>query len=209
MVLVAVRKFKKLGLKKQIERSEKSKEALKDLDFPAPKFTVFNIGAENKNQDVHNNEKLSEEFNIESFTVKKNFCYQTNSWSSEEWSNNNAKLIKLSDEELSAALDYLFKKAANEVKEYNTKKDVEKVAIEEDGVLYHKSRLLEAAEIKAVGHLADSINLETFTGIGFKVPVIDQHSPLARPSASPFICTTLNTNTEEQKLFTGLACSTA
>ena len=54
-----------------------------------------------------------------------------------------------------------------------------KIAIEEDGVLYHRSRLLEAAEIKAVGHLADSINLETFTGIGFKVPVIDQHSPLA------------------------------
>ena len=111
--------------------------------------------------------------------VKKNFCYQTNSWSSEEWSNNKAKLIKLTDEELSAGLDYLFKKAANEIKEFNKEKDVEKIAIEEDGVLYHRSRLLEAAEIKAVGHLAETINLETFTGIGFKVPVIDQHSPLA------------------------------
>ena len=157
LVLVAVRKFKKLGLKKQIERNEKSKEALKDLDFPAPKFAVFNIGTENKNREVKNNTKLSEEFNIDSYIVKKNFCYQTNSWSSEEWSNNQAKLIKLTDEQLSAALDYLFKKAANEVKEFNKEKDVEKVAIEEDGVLYHRSRLLEAAEIKAVGHLADSI----------------------------------------------------
>ena len=104
---------------------------------------------------------------------------QTNNWSSEDWKNNKAKLIKLSDDQLSAALDYLFKKATVEVEEFNKKETIEKLAVKEDGILYCKSRLLEATEIKAVGHIADSINIESLTGVNFKVPLVDQNSPLA------------------------------
>ena len=104
---------------------------------------------------------------------------QTNNWSSEDWKNNTAKQIKLTEDQLSAALDYLFKKATNEVEEFNKKKTIEKIAIKEDGVLFYKSRLLEGAEIKAAGHIADSINIENLTGVKFRVPVIDQNSPLA------------------------------
>ena len=60
-----------------------------------------------------------------------------------------------------------------------SKETIEKIAVKEDGILYFKSRLLEAAEIKAVGHIADSINIESLTGVNFKVPLVDQNSPLA------------------------------
>ena len=62
---------------------------------------------------------------------------------------------------------------------FNNKKDIEKIATEVDGILYSNSRLLEEAELKVVGHLADTINIEQFTGVNFRVPLIDQHSPLA------------------------------
>ena len=42
LVLVAVSKFKRLTLVKQIERQEKPASALKLLDFPEAKFSVFN-----------------------------------------------------------------------------------------------------------------------------------------------------------------------
>ena len=38
---------------------------------------------------------------------------------------------------------------------------------------------MEEAELKVVGHLKEFINVGDFTGINFKEPVLDQHSPLA------------------------------
>ena len=38
---------------------------------------------------------------------------------------------------------------------------------------------MEEAELKVVGHLKEFINVGDFTGINFKVPVLDHHSPLA------------------------------
>ena len=163
LVMLACKIFKKRLLLKQIERKEKTKDDLKELDFPEQKFKVFTIEAES----------------IGLSTKSYKFCHQTNNWSTEEWSNNEAKLIRLTDEHLSAALEYLFRKANKEVFQFNNHKDIEKVAILEDGILYCRSRLLEAADIKAVGHIADSIDIETFTGVNFKVPLVDQHSPLA------------------------------
>ena len=148
---------------KQIEREDRSKDELKELDFQEQKFKVLNIQSE------------STGLAVKSYK----FCHQTNNWSTEDWSNNEAKLIRLTDEQLSAALEYLFKKATKEVLQFNKIKDIEKIAVIEDDILYSKSRLLEAVEVKAVGHIADSIDIETFTGINFKVPLIDQHSPLA------------------------------
>ena len=92
LVLVASRKFKKLLVLKQIERKEKAKDALKELDFQEQKFTVFNIQDEGTGLDIK--------------TYR--YCHQTNNWSTENWSNIEAKFIRLTDEQLSAAQEYLF-----------------------------------------------------------------------------------------------------
>ena len=77
------------------------------------------------------------------------------------------------DEQLSAALEYSFKKATKEVLQFNKIKDIEKIAVIEDDILYSKSRLLEAVEVKAVGHIADSIDIETFTGINAQKKLVE------------------------------------
>ena len=89
------------------------------------------------------------------------------------------KIIGLGDKEISQALEYLYKKGTIEVKAFNDIKYIKKVAVEENDILYCKSRLLESAELRTVGHLSETINLESFTGVKFKVPVLDKHSPLA------------------------------
>ena len=73
----------------------------------------------------------------------------------------------------------MFKKASKEVLRFNDAKQVKKIGTESNGILFCNTRMLESAELKAVGHLADTINIADFTGVNFKVPIIDQHSPLA------------------------------
>ena len=34
-------------------------------------------------------------------------------------------------------------------------------------------------KLRAVGHLSDFINIESFTGVNFKIPMLDEHSPLS------------------------------
>ena len=96
------------------------------------------------------------------------------------------KFFKLNEEHLSAALEDLFKRATKEVITYNHKKDIDKIATKSGGILYYNSRLLEEAELKVVGHLADTINIEQFIGVNFRVPLVDQHSPLAYSIALHF-----------------------
>ena len=92
---------------------------------------------------------------------------------------NNKKTFILGDKEISQALEYLYKKGTIEVKAFNDEKFINKIAVEENHILYCKSRLLESAQLRVVGHLSESINLESLTGVRFKVPVLDKHSPLA------------------------------
>ena len=89
------------------------------------------------------------------------------------------RVLRLSPENLSAALENLFRKASKEVLRFNDAKQVKKIGTESNGILFCNTRMLESAELKAVGHLADTINIADFTGVNFKVPIIDQHSPLA------------------------------
>ena len=39
--------------------------------------------------------------------------------------------------------------------------------------------MVESSELNLMGHLSKTMTLESFTGVNFKVPVIDHHSPLA------------------------------
>ena len=48
-----------------------------------------------------------------------------------------------------------------------------------DGILYCRSRLTEDQSLRIVGGLENVIDLETFTGVNFKVPVLDKYSPVA------------------------------
>ena len=91
--------------------------------------------------------------------------------------------IKLLDEELSEALEYVYKTEAKLVKKFNMRQKVEEIAVEENGILYCKSRILEGQTIKVVGGMKLSTDLESMLGLNFKVPLIKKRSPLALPHA--------------------------
>ena len=182
-VLLAVAKFKRLLIKKKIERGENTKLALKAVDFPPAKFKVFNHQVRNVDPDSEEDEvskfdlgNLQEYFGVQGLAVMAHALSSSGQLSRQEFQ---VKVMRLSSENLSAALENLFKKATKEVVEFNDTKVIKKIATESDGILYCNTRILESAELKAVGHLADTINIGDFTGVDFKVPVIDQHSPLA------------------------------
>ena len=88
-------------------------------------------------------------------------------------------VVRLSDAELSAGLEYLYKKATQEILQFENMKDVNKIGVMKDEILYCSTRILEGQELKTVGFLEESLDLETFTGIKFCVPLISKHSPLA------------------------------
>ena len=81
------------------------------------------------------------------------------------------RIISVTDKELSASLEYLYKKAAKEVFKFNDKKSVEKVAELHDGILYCRTRLLEGQTLRVVGDLKNSVDLQSLTGVNFRVPV--------------------------------------
>ena len=183
LVLLAAAKFKRLLLRKKIERGEQTKLALKVLDFPPAKFKVFNH--QMSNVDIDDKEDsdskfdsgdLQEYFGVQGFSVMAHALSSSGKFSIHKFQ---VKVMRLSSENLSAALENLFKKATREVFEFNDAKEIKKIATESGGILFSNTRILESAELKAVGHLADTINIGDFTGVNFKVPVIDQHSPLA------------------------------
>ena len=88
-------------------------------------------------------------------------------------------ILKLTDDELSEGLDYIFKKATDEVLKYHSKKYIDKRGIMIDGILFSKDRILEGQQLKIVGGLEKTIDLHSLTGISFKVPLIHKNSPLA------------------------------
>ena len=68
---------------------------------------------------------------------------------------------------LSTSLEYLFKRAANELVTFKDKKFFEKHTVEKERILYCETRLKETAKLRSVGHLSDFIYIETFTGVNF------------------------------------------
>ena len=79
-------------------------------------------------------------------------------------------------------MEFIYKTETNLVKKFNSKNKVEKMAIEEDGILYCKTRVLEGQTVKVAGGLAIDTSLNGLFNLNFKVPLIDQHS-LAHPLA--------------------------
>ena len=87
--------------------------------------------------------------------------------------------IILTEEDSDTALTYLYGKATMEIYKFVPKKIIDKEGIESDGILFAKTRILEEQELRVMGELDEMLNMEDFTGVKFKVPLIEKHSPLA------------------------------
>ena len=91
--------------------------------------------------------------------------------------NNDVNRITLSDEEIVAAKDCFFKKAALEVKKFIKPSQNQKVSIERDGILYYSGRILLSGNIKITGQM--STVMKYLAAHTFYVPIIYKHSPVA------------------------------
>ena len=59
----------------------------------------------------------------------------------------------LTDQYLNMALTYLYRKASSEVKRFNKEKAVQKIAVEEDQMLFSKSRIIDTMSFAEMGDL--------------------------------------------------------
>ena len=134
--------------------------------LPPPKFAVFSAISSSDQS------RLSDVFGVRGVFIL--------------MSSGSCKLIRLSDEILSLSLEYIYRKAGAEVMQFNDMKYVSKIGEVCDGIVYCKSRIEEGQDIRVVGGLDDVVDLQSFTGVNFKVPVIDRFSPLAVSLASHF-----------------------
>ena len=167
LVLTACKKFKKgMLIAKKKKNGQVGEAELRNINFPPVKFIVFPmILGENVEQKV---EKISE----------KNGKL-TDIFSHKVGMKNESRFVKLTDEALSASLEYVFRKATLEVLKFHDKKAVDKIGEMKDGILYCKTRLIEGQTLRAVGGLENRLDLQSFTGVNFQVPLIDRNSPVA------------------------------
>ena len=59
----------------------------------------------------------------------------------------------LTDQYLNMALTHLYRKASSEVKKFNKEKVVQKIAVEEDQILFSKSRIIDTTSFAEMGDL--------------------------------------------------------
>ena len=95
----------------------------------------------------------------------------------------NGAVVEIGDEEVSKSLEYFFKKATVEVKLFQKPEFIKKVAIEKDGILFNKSRILDGQRLQVAAGLEDLEFLSNFGpntfGFNLVCPVLDKSSPLA------------------------------
>ena len=90
---------------------------------------------------------------------------------------NKADGLHLTDRYTNLALTYLYQKASSEVKKFNSKKIVDKLCVEQNGILFSKNRIIGGMSFAELGGL--EVSDLSVMGIKSHVPVIDRHSPLA------------------------------
>ena len=182
-ILLFCAKMKRKMILARIKRGKAEKSRLDECNFPPVQFKAFPLIYDSNYSTTETvpknpllNENLSQFFSIEGVTRKNSYEWNGSDWNAKP---NSKVLVKLSDEVLSAALQYLYKKATLELYKLYNKKDINKFGVLIGGILYSKSRIHESQMLRAVGGLENVIDLESLTGINFQVPVIDRHSPLA------------------------------
>ena len=88
--------------------------------------------------------------------------------------------IVLTDDDLSRSLEYLYKKGTEEVKTFNKPEFLKKIAIESEGILYSRSRILDSQRFQIAGGLEEFDVLGTKEyGLKMKTPLLDRFSPLS------------------------------
>ena len=85
---------------------------------------------------------------------------------------------EITDGDVSNALVYWYKKGSNEVKKFNKSELVSRIAVERDGVLYSRSRIMDGHRfIMAAGFNKTSLGKEV--QLDLMTPVLDRHSPIS------------------------------
>ena len=82
------------------------------------------------------------------------------------------------EDDVSDALSYLFRVATQEVKEFVKPEILKKVAIESNGILYSKSRVMDGQRFMLSGDLEDS-GILAEKGVIIHTPLVERFSPLA------------------------------
>ena len=85
---------------------------------------------------------------------------------------------EITDDDVNKALAYWYKKGSAEVKRFNKKEHIAKIAVEKDGILFSRSRIMDGHRfIVAAGFPKASIGKEV--QLDLLTPVLDRHSPIS------------------------------
>ena len=85
---------------------------------------------------------------------------------------------QISDEDVSNTLGYWYKKGSDEVKKFNKPEYIDRIAVEKDGILYSRSRIMDGQRfIMAAGLPKASLGKEF--QLDLMTPVLDRHSPIS------------------------------
>ena len=154
LVLEAVRIFKLKLMKKKIRNGQSQPSELESLSLPPQRFFLFCANTSNNSQ---------QEPPLPRYTAKGVPVYES------------------APQEVSAGLEYIFRTESKLIKHFNNDKKVKEISVEENGILYAKTRLMEAHELDVVGGIDASAELLQVLGANFKVPLVEKHSPIVLP----------------------------
>ena len=144
-VLLAIKKFKLLLLRAKAKRGMEVDSQLEKIRNPPVKFRYFTAVQKTVNKD------LKCFFNVDGFV--------TNPDNEKDLVTIRRKYFALSETDLSAGLEYLYKVGTKEVLRHVEKKKVDEVAVLNDGVLYFKGRVLDEQSLRIMGDLEDIVVL--------------------------------------------------
>ena len=85
---------------------------------------------------------------------------------------------RVSDEDIAQALHYWYRKGTEEVKKFNGKDFISKLAIEKDGILLCRSRIMDGQRFIIASDL-DPSKLGMEVNLNLMTPVLDRYSPIS------------------------------
>ena len=86
--------------------------------------------------------------------------------------------VLLNEDDVSKALEYLFRKETEIVKEFNKAELLRKISVERSGILFSRSRILDGQRFQVAGGLEEQDILTDFN-IKLLTPLLDRYSPLS------------------------------
>ena len=152
-------------------RKGKAKEQGKATYEGAVKFSIFlSACAGNQNSNI----QADVFFYFAEFTAEQS---PPGLFALSQTERNAAALEGISAKWISMALTYLFRKATKKVKHFNKEKLIDKIAMEQDEILFSRNRMLDTMNFAEMEDLG--IRDLPVMGIKTNIPVLDMHSPMA------------------------------